>query len=50
MVAFVLGLFAGAFIGIFIMSMCAMAKQSEHRILLDTSVESVEERRTDGKD
>lgn len=43
MVAFVLGLLIGAFLGMLVLSMCVIAKQSDRKHIVDTQVESVEE-------
>lgn len=50
MVAFILGLLIGAFIGMTVMSLCVIAKQSDERHIIDAHVADVEDSTPGGKD
>lgn len=43
MATFIFGLFVGTLFGMIIMSMCVVAKQSDHKSIVNTHAESVEE-------
>ncbi len=49
MVTFILGLLVGTLLGMIVMSMCVVAKQSDGRSVFDTYAESVEDTPSDGE-
>lgn len=50
MSAFIIGLFVGVFIGMTVMSMCVISKQSDNKRIIDTYADSTEDSIPMGKD